>query len=246
MPKNDTLLFHRFLYINFELKYCILKPMSKVNISQTQINTTHAITFISILYFVGILGFMLAIHPDFALLSPLNLTISLVTALHFHTTSNGAFWLACAVVGVTGYAIEVIGVNTGLIFGAYKYGRVLGFKLWDTPLSIGVNWVLLVYTTSVCVNHFFNIHTSRYIKSLVGATLMVALDVLIEPVAVAIDMWQWDDIAVPFQNYVGWFVSAFFLHIFMSYFTYHEKNKVAVVIFIWQCIFFSVLNLTAN
>jgi uncharacterized membrane protein len=203
-----------------------------------------AITFMSVLYFVGTLGFALNIHPDFALLTPVNLIFSLIAALYFHRTPNTAFWLACLSICILGYMIEVAGVNTGLIFGAYKYGRVLGFKLWDTPLSVGVNWVLLVYTSSVCTNYIVKNTTPRYIKSLIAASAMVVLDILIEPVAIATDMWRWDDVAVPFQNYVGWFVSAFLLHLIMCYFTKDIKNKVAVAVFIWQCIFFTVLNVT--
>jgi bisanhydrobacterioruberin hydratase len=216
--------------------------MSKTSFSLPKISETNAITFMSILYFVGILGFVLNIHPDFPLLTPINLIISLVAALYFHRTPNRAFWLACGAVGILGYLIEVAGVNTGLIFGAYQYGRVLGFKLWNTPLSIGVNWVLLVYTSSICTNYFLKNTTPHYIKSLIAAALMVALDILIEPVAIATDMWRWNDIAVPFQNYIGWFISAFLLHLIISHFTLGVKNKVAVTVFIWQCIFFIILN----
>jgi putative membrane protein len=46
-------------------------------------------------------------------------------------------------IAVAGFFIEAIGVNTGLIFGNYVYKTTLGWKFLETPLIIGVNWILL-------------------------------------------------------------------------------------------------------
>jgi putative membrane protein len=178
-----------------------------------------AIFVMIVLYTVGIIGFIWLQHLDFMILTPINLILSLLTALFFHKNLTKSFYLACLSIGLLGYFVEVIGVNTGLIFGSYQYGRILGFKILNTPLSIGVNWLLLVYCSSIFINHFLNKNTNRILKSLLAAGLMVALDVLIEPVAIATDMWHWASSTVPLQNYIGWFVSAFILHIIMSYFT---------------------------
>jgi uncharacterized membrane protein len=43
-----------------------------------------------------------------------------------------------------------------------------------------------------------------------AALLMVALDVLIEPVAVALDFWQWENAVIPIQNFVMWFANGFY------------------------------------
>jgi uncharacterized membrane protein len=215
--------------------------MLKAFFSLATLREKYMMAVVSILYLVGIAGFLFRVHPDFALLTPINLLVSLAAALAFHTTPTRTFWLACAAVALLGFLIEVVGVNTGLLFGPYSYGRVLGFKLWQTPLSIAVNWLLLVYSSSVFVSYFLGTTTHRLIKVTLAAALMVILDFFIEPVAIATDMWTWDTGFVPLQNYIGWFVSAFLLHLIMSYFTQGEKNRVAVTVLFWQFVFFLVL-----
>jgi putative membrane protein len=39
-------------------------------------------------------------------------------------------------------------------------------------------------------------------------TLAVVFDLVLEPVAIALNYWQWAAVSVPFQNYVAWFVIA--------------------------------------
>ena len=41
--------------------------------------------------------------------------------------------------------LEIIGAKTGLIFGSYSYGDVLGPKFFDLPLIIGLNWVIVIW-----------------------------------------------------------------------------------------------------
>ena len=52
-----------------------------------------------------------------------------------------------------GFFIEVIGVKTGFIFGSYYYGAAMGIKILAVPLLIGLNWSILVYSTSLVVQY---------------------------------------------------------------------------------------------
>jgi len=42
-----------------------------------------------------------------------------------------------------GFSVEGIGVATGVLSGSYSYGSAFGFKLFKTPIMIGVNWLFL-------------------------------------------------------------------------------------------------------
>jgi hypothetical protein len=42
------------------------------------------------------------------------------------------------------FALEAIGTATGLVFGPYDYGNVLGVMVLAVPVVIGFNWVLVV------------------------------------------------------------------------------------------------------
>jgi len=202
-----------------------------------------AIGFLLIIYVVGLVGILLPIHPDFVLLTPLNLLISLGLVLSFHKVWNTKLYTFIVIAFLTGLGIEILGVNTGLVFGEYEYGRVLGWKIAETPLMIGVNWIMLVYCSGVTMQYFLE-DKNWFIKSILGAGIMVLLDILIEPVAMAYDFWDWTNDIVPLQNYIAWYMIAFVLLVCFYKLEIAIKNKVAVALLVLQFLFFGILNLS--
>lgn len=198
-----------------------------------------AIGILSILYLVGTIGFFFDIHPDFVKLTPINLLISLIIVLAFHPSWNWRLILFLLICPIVGFLVEMKGVETGLIFGTYQYGETLGFKYNNTPLSIGINWLLLSYCSAVLVSHFTSESSNIILKALYASTVMVGLDVLIEPVAIKTDMWSWPpDNEIPIQNYIGWFLTALPLHLLFFLLNKSVKNKVAVSLLLLQFLFF--------
>ena len=196
-----------------------------------------------VLYIVGVFGILIPFHSDFLLLTPLNLLISLALVLWNHPKWNTGIVIALILSWIVGFSIEHLGVSTGQIFGEYAYGPVLGYKLWNTPLMIGINWMLLIYCTSIGVNYFLP-KSGWFLKSILAATLMVSLDVLIEPVAIHYDFWQWTEPEVPLQNYIGWWLLSFCLNsLFVISDDYNSRNKVALYLLIIQFLFFWVIGL---
>lgn len=206
------------------------------------IHPNTAIIVLTVLYIVGIAGFLVHIHPDFPRLTPINLTLSLGMALLFHPNWSLKFTAWCLTTLVVGFFIEVLGVSTGQIFGPYQYGETLGFKYLDTPLSISVNWLLTAYSTAALVS-LATAETFNWLyKSLLAAALMVSLDSFIEPMAHKLGMWSWQNGVIPFQNYVGWFLTALPLQMLFFFFIKSAKNKVAVAVLLLQFAFFLILN----
>ncbi len=201
-----------------------------------------AILILTIVYIVGIVGFLLKIHPDFSRLTPLNLMVSLAFALAFHPNWSLKFIIWCLITLLIGFFIEVYGVSTGLIFGNYKYGETLGFKFLDTPLSMGVNWILTAYSSAALVSLATKDTLNWFLKSILAAALMVSLDSFIEPVAPQIDMWSWENGVVPFKNYVGWLLTSLPIQMLFFIFIKCAKNKVAVAVLVLQFAFFILLN----
>lgn len=207
-----------------------------------------SIIIISLFYFFGIIG--LAVPPVrnlFAMCTPLTLILSLGFVLYNHERWSSGLMVVLTFCGVVGYFSEVAGVQTGLIFGEYEYGHTLGLQVFDVPVVLAVNWLLLIYTSAVAINRFFpKIHWS--VRAALSAALMVALDVLIEPIAIKLDFWSWANGTIPLQNFVGWFVIALFLQlIFFGFLEVRERqkplqNKIGVFLFGWQIVFFGVLN----
>lgn len=194
-----------------------------------------------VIYIVGIIGIVVPLHPDFIRLTPLNLLVSVALMLWNH----GAFTLkeiiGLVLVFVLGFLAEAHGTNYGIIFGEYQYGEVMGWQVWNTPLSAGLLWLIVTYGAGATVNYFFP-SWNFWFKAIVGAFLLVLLDTLIEPVAISQQFWQWKGDVVPLRNYFGWFwISIVQLAVF-QYFIEKNTNKIAILLLLLQFIFFAILN----
>lgn len=202
--------------------------------------TSLSIFILVVLYTVGVVGIGSGYLPNIIFLTPLNLLISFGLLLWNHPQWSKESALVLATCFLVGLGIEVVGVQSGLIFGEYEYGQVLGWKVWGTPLMIGVNWAMLVYATGVSVNAIFS-NWNWLEKALAGALLMLTLDYFIEPVAIYYGMWSWGGGEIPIQNYVAWFVISLVLLAIFHYFQGWIKNKVGYYLLIIQFLFFFIL-----
>jgi uncharacterized membrane protein len=189
---------------------------------------------------VGLYGLAFSADPAwYRALTPLNLLLTLGMLLVFHRCWNKAFLLFAGVVLLTGFMVEVIGIHTGLLFGHYRYGQALGPQLWDVPLLIAANWLLLVYVTGITVQA---LAAPSWVKALLAAGLMVVLDLLIEPVAAVLDFWTWQGYRIPAGNYGGWLAVGLLLQLYFQYARLSRYNPLAPVVYGLQALFFIGLN----
>jgi uncharacterized membrane protein len=195
-----------------------------------------------ILYFVGIIGLTLDLHPMFIRLTPLTLLISMWGLWTGHTGLQKTWWIFAIGAAIFGFVLEVVGVNTGFPFGRYAYGDVLGPKFLSTPFMIGINWALLSIASHQTAGLVFSSSLQRV---LLAALLMTGLDFIMEPVAIKTGMWHWFGQPIPWNNYAAWFVCSLLL---IGWMEWQEKpnksiNKVALLLLSLQFLFFGVLNL---
>jgi len=199
------------------------------------------IKIIFVIFFgVGVLGLYYKETRDlFITLTPFSLLLGMGLMFMMHEKWQLKHVLVFGVIVLMGFFVEVAGVLTGLVFGEYSYGRALGFKIWGTPPMIGLNWLMLIYAVYYIVNRW---KIPVVLKILAGATLMVIYDIIMEPVAIQLDMWSWGGGDIPLQNYIAWFfISVVMLAIFyLSKIEY--RNKVASALFFVQMGFFLILN----
>ncbi len=192
----------------------------------------------AILVIVNLVGFI-GIHSTyqalFLTLTPFSLLLSTILLFINYDKFSSKFIFFCLAVFLSGFLVEVVGVKTGVIFGEYKYGNTLGFKLFDIPLMIGVNWLMLIcFAGSI----FSGLKTNIVIKSFLGAGLLVFLDFFIEPVAMNYDFWAWNNSIIPLQNYIAWFILSFVLLLGFNRFDFKKNNRFAIILFINQFLFF--------
>lgn len=192
--------------------------------------------FLIIFYVVGIIGFAVPFtFPTFKALTPLALLLSFFLLFLFHHYRQTLKTVAVfgAIYGFS-FLIEAVGVETGLIFGEYRYGAGLGPKVFQTPLMIGINWLFLVYTT-ISIVDVYKIHNG--LKVLIASMLMVLYDLVLEQVAPTMDMWYWANDTIPFQNYIVWFALSFIFISLIKIFNINTANPVARVALLCQFIF---------
>jgi bisanhydrobacterioruberin hydratase len=197
----------------------------------------YLVSFFVIFYLVGFLGLAFpSSHKIFLNLFPVALLLSFAAILLLHRGSlNARIINVLFIFGLAGFFIEVAGVNTHLIFGNYKYGNALGFKLFNTPLLIAVNWVMLAYAGSSVTE---KIAVSVPVKILSGSLLMLFYDLILEQIAPVLDMWYWENDIVPVQNYIAWFVISLIFQTFIRITGIKTANPVAWIIILIQLLFF--------
>ena len=213
-------------------------------------------TFIVIIlmYIVGTLGLIFPLtQPYFKLASAFNLWVSLILLLLFHQDYSKTFIKTAIGIFLIGFFIEVVGVYTGVIFGKYWYGQTLGIKLFGVPLVIGANWLLLIYCSTIVTLEFCEIlkkkiiqsslFDSKFFMAIFASSLMVFLDYLIEPVAIHLDFWHWQNERIPSQNFQAWFLIAFLLNYLFLKGKFIKSNPLAVLLFFLQFAFFISINI---
>ena len=196
-----------------------------------------SILVIWIFHLSGLLGILYGDSKWFISATPLNLIISLVLLLLNSSDSNKTIMIA-GIAFIIGMFTEILGVNYGLIFGTYFYGEALGPKLLGVPILIGYNWAMvLIITASIAQK----INKNFYTRIFLGVTLMLFLDLLIEPVAPDLDFWIFDSGIAPIQNYLGWAFVSFPLHFIYHKLKIKKNNNFSNHLYFLQILFFVLL-----
>jgi putative membrane protein len=199
-----------------------------------------SIWIIGLLHLVGIIGMLSPFQETFRLLTPLNLIMSSVILWVNHRERNREILWYSIMVFVLGFLVEFVGVHFGIIFGHYTYGDTLGPRLLNVPVIIGLNWLLVMYCIATLTD---SLKIPTIFKIIAGAILAVAVDWLIEPVAMHFDFWSWKDGVVPFQNYVAWFFTSIGMQSAYYLIKVKAENKLALPFYFTQLFFFLILNI---
>jgi len=205
-----------------------------------------SIIILTVLHLVGVMGFILLggqIRDLLLFLTPFNLLISLGFLLAFESNDLKKSLVIYFCIFCICFSMEAIGVSTGWPFGHYAYGKTLGFMLFNVPVVIGFNWLMLVITSTSIVSKFSE---NKFFISVGSSFLMTILDYIMEPVAMRLDFWNWADGVIPIQNYLSWFLLGSMACFIRVYFTKSLQNQLGAWIFGCQVIFFLALRYFAT
>ncbi|WP_436900312.1 bisanhydrobacterioruberin hydratase [Halovenus halobia] len=111
------------------------------------------------------------------------------------------------------YAIEYVGATTGLPYGEFEYVVSLGPMLLGTiPWALPLFFIPLVLNAYLlCLLVLGERARSRVVRVPVVAAMVVAIDLVLDPGAVALGFWRYEAgifYGVPAINYAGWVLSA--------------------------------------
>lgn len=200
------------------------------------------ILFLIIMYFVGLIGHLIPSSRELMItLTPFTLLLTggVVTYKSFYKSDKIFIYWGLITYLVT-FILEVIGVESGLVFGGYSYGDALGFRLMDVPLIIGFNWVLVILG-AITISQSFS--KNIIVVSILSALFSAMFDYYLEPVAIKLGYWNWENTIVPLQNYFAWFAIAFIFAIVLLKIKSDFNKGIFKEYFIIQFVFFLILNL---
>ncbi len=215
--------------------------------------------FIALLFhFSGAIGILYSANKDwFIANTPLNLLLMTGLLLWMQPDKGIKFFLFFGISFLVGMGTEMIGVNTGKLFGTYEYGTVMGPKLNGVPYLIGINWFLVTFCCGVLLTKISDWTEEKYENMgvrlkpwmltfafvLDGGMLATVFDYNIEPVAVKLGFWHWKEDAIPWFNYVCWFAISAQLAMLFKKLDFDKDNQFAVHLLVIQALFFITLKI---
>lgn len=178
-------------------------------------------------------------------------------AIYRKNADRRLFWWLLVAYWFT-FTMEAVGVATGAVFGEYAYGPTMWFQWLGVPFVIALNWCVLTLACNELACRLFRVKAVGEVPArlssiphplalvLVAATAAVftaLYDVAIEPVAIALDYWQWGGGEIPLQNYLAWAAIAFLISLPLHVLKIRFRSPVLLVYLLAQLFFFLVLNL---
>lgn len=220
--------------------------------TRVQIATIIAIIF----HLVGLIG-ILFFKSDLIIAStPINLLLMFGLIVYTQNSRNTSFYIFILTCFIIGICIEIIGTNTGILFGNYAYGNTLGAKVLNVPIVIGINWFVVMFCCGSAMHMMMfklvkKIDADEVIKKPIlktisviidGATLALIFDWLMEPVAIHLGYWSWGGTGeIPIFNYACWFIFSMLFLLVFHFCNFDKQNKFALHLLLIQIMFFSLL-----
>ncbi len=158
--------------------------------------------------------------PYHSFFTPLLTLLAFIFAI-LHSYQNLGWKHALVLLGLT-FAVsllfECVGVSTGWVYGPYHYTNKLGPKfLGLVPLLIPVAWFMMTYPSYVIARYIMPVMKKTWVWRLLlaalGALIVTAWDLALDPLMVAGGHWVWEVqgayFGVPLQNFFGWWLTIF-------------------------------------
>lgn len=186
----------------------------------------------------GLFGIFYVDFNLFLSLSPISLIFTFLIVLFYNVEFSLKQLSVTLLIISLSFICEIIGVNSGILFGSYEYGNNLAPLIFGVPLVIGLNWFVL---TISCGNISHYIFSKNKIFSIsFGSFLMLILDFVMEQVSGNIDFWYFNDKNLLF-NYITWFLLGLLNQYIYQSFMNKKNLIISINIYFSFFVFFLIL-----
>ena len=155
-----------------------------------------------------------------------------IAILVFHKSWRAKFINSFGLVALLGFGVQVLAEQ---LLGSFHYDEMLGLRLFDTPIIIGLNWAIITYCALNITAPIKKDNSTRYLAT---AVLMVGVDIFLEPFAVRYNLWHWGAESAPFYNFILWFGVSLVFAVIMGP-NIKRANPMAMIIYVLQILFYS-------
>ena len=163
--------------------------------------------------------------------------------LLYHQNWDKTAVLFCAALIVDSFIVESVLLHTQCLLTDYSFGSILGTSIMDVPITIGLYWFTLIYSTA-CLAGKLPVK-NVLARTGIGTILMLGLLLLIHPIAQQLGFWEHGS-----ENmilYYGlWTILCFAAHYFFHLKQMDSQNRIAVYVYGGLAIFFSGLLMFLN
>ncbi len=130
-----------------------------------------------------------------------------------------AFAALCILIGNT---TENLSIATGFPFGHYYFLQLMGPKLFQVPILLGLAYIGMAYVSFVLAILIVGARPATGAQILavpfIASFIMVAWDLAQDPVwSTVLHGWVWQQgghwFGVPLSNYCGWFLTVFLIYL---------------------------------
>jgi uncharacterized membrane protein len=141
-------------------------------------------------------------------------TFFLASVSHAWVWRGLAWTLGFCVIAVGGgFAVEVLGLRTGVPFGDYVYGPGLTRTVAGVPWVVPLAWAMVAYPSLVLARR---VARSPILVPVIGGFALAGWDVFLDPMMTAEGYWRYSHVTyplphvpgIPAVDYLGWLVAA--------------------------------------
>lgn len=196
-----------------------------------------AVILLMVIYMTSLVGFItphqqtwyLYYTPYFILLN------ALLLGLYHKNWNKGIFKFIVATLSI-GMFIEIIAVQSTVLYGNYRFGNSLGLQIMEVPLIMPIYWFILSYSTAIIVEKLPL--KNQWISINIAAILMTGLSGLIQQVAAPLDFWYLEGTTNLVRYLSLYFGVGLGIQYLFQQLTIDAKNPIAIYVYGGLLVFF--------